>query len=281
MDITCCNSPGTNRLFRRARVALAVATLLPLLAGASVAMAEPSASEPVAAPVAAAATPAVERDPKAIEALDVMGAHLRTLLTFSVRSETTKDEVLASGQKIQFAGTVEMQVRAPDRLRADVSSDRKQRQFYYDGKTVTVYAPRMKYYATAEAPPTLREMLAALNADYGIDMPLVDLFLWGTDQADSRDIKSAIHVGMARIDGVDCDHYAYRQEGVDWQVWIERGNSPLPRKLLITTLVDPSQPQYTAELKWNLSNRYADKAFVFVPPKDAEKIMLLPLSAAK
>ena len=81
------------------------------------------------------ATPAIA--PEATAALERMGAHLRTLKTFEVRAATTQDEVLDSGQKVQFGGTTDLKVRRPDRLRADVSSDRKQRQFFYDGKTVT------------------------------------------------------------------------------------------------------------------------------------------------
>lgn len=273
--------PGANRLMRHARKALVTTALMSLVAGTGVAMAQATTLEPVAAPAETASTFVTELDPKAIEALNNMSAYLRTLLTFSVRSETTKDEVLDSGQKIQFAGTITMQVRYPDRMHADVSSDRKEREFFYDGKTVTIYAPRMKYFASTEAPPTLRQMLNALSTNFGIDMPLADLFVWGSDESSTQALKSAIYIGMSRIGTTECDHYAYRQEGVDWQVWIERGNSPLPRKLVITTLDEPSQPQYTAVLNWDLANRYADKNFTFVPPKGAERIKLVPVSAAQ
>ena len=58
--------------------------------------------------------PAGEIEPKAIEALRSMGAYLRSLKTFAMRSDTTIDEVLDTGQKIRFSGTVEYRVRAPN-----------------------------------------------------------------------------------------------------------------------------------------------------------------------
>ena len=212
--------------------------------------------------------------PEATAALERMGAHLRTLKTFEVRAATTLDEVLESGQKVQFGGTVALKVRRPDRLRSDVSSDRKQRQFFYDGKTVTVYGPRVNYYAVVQAPATLSELVEMLGTKYGIETPLADLFFWGTDKARPGDIKAAVYLGPATLDGAACDQYAFRQEGMDWQVWIQKGSSPLPRKVVITSTSEPSQPQYTAVLRWNVAAQIDNRTFAFVPPAGARRIPL-------
>src|SRR4029453_2164427 len=90
--------------------------------------------------------PAVE--PAALDALDKMGAYLRTLNSFEVRSDATIDEVLESGQKLQFASPLPLRVRRPDRLWLEVASDRKTREFFYDGKTFTLWGPRNKLYAS-------------------------------------------------------------------------------------------------------------------------------------
>ena len=224
--------------------------------------------------------PPAEIEPKAIEALKTMGAYLRTLKTFTVRTDATKDEVLDTGQKIQFGGTVEYRVRAPDRLRADVNTDRKQRQLFYDGKTATLYGPRNKYYASVPASGTVAEVAQSVEQKYGIELPLADLFLWGSDKAGLEDIQSATYIGPARIGGADCDHYAYRQQDVDWQLWVERGKTPLPRKIVITTLGESSQPQFVAALKWDLA-KLDDAVFRFTPPKDAKRIALAPAAAEK
>ena len=74
----------------------------------------------------------------------------------------------------------------------------------------------------------VRELLAVAEQKYDLDFPLADLFYWGTDKADLEDIKSSTYVGPSWVGGAACDHYAFRQQGVDWQLWIERGEAPLP-----------------------------------------------------
>ena len=57
------------------------------------------------------------------------------------------------------------------------------------------------------------------------DMPLVDLFLWGSPQSTAdRYITSAIDIGPSSVDGTTCEQYAFRQDGLDWQIWIQQGN---------------------------------------------------------
>ena len=59
-------------------------------------------------------------DPQAVSALDRMGAFLRSQRAMTVNAETTTDEVLDSGQKIQRSGVAILKVSRPDRLRAEV-----------------------------------------------------------------------------------------------------------------------------------------------------------------
>jgi hypothetical protein len=265
---------STARAIRRARSIVVAGALLPLLGLSGSAWAQ--ASQPVAAPAAAPAPSAAAAlvNPDAIDALKAMSAYLHTLKSFSVHAEASTDEVLESGQKIQFVNTVSLRARLPDHLRVDILSDRKQREIYYNGKTVTQYAPRLKYYASVAAPGTVRETLQAAAQKYDLDLPLADLFFWASDQTGIDAIQSALYVGPSRVAGVTCDHYAFRQAGVDWQIWIESGKSPLPRKLVITTLDEPAQPQYTAQLNWDLKAAVAESSFNFVPPKGALKIEL-------
>jgi hypothetical protein len=76
------------------------------------------------------------------------------------------------------------------------------------------------------------------------------------------------------VGGVSCGHYAYRQEGLDWQVWIQLGDFPLPRRLVLTTMTDEARPQYTATYTWNLAPSFNDATFTFVPPPGAHKVVL-------
>jgi hypothetical protein len=232
-------------------------------------------AQPVAAMNQEAATPASpDINPDAIAALNKMGEYLRSLKAFQVQAATTRDEVLDDGQQIQFDSHVDLLARMPDRLRAEVNNARQHRLYLYNGKNLTVWGERVNFYATIAAPPTVGKLVTLLDDKYDIRMPLQDLFLWGTPQSKIGEIKGAIDVGPSEVEGVTCEHYAFRQEGLDWQVWIQQGDYPLPRRLVITTLSDEARPQYMAVLTWNLAPSFNEAAFEFDPPKGAERIAI-------
>lgn len=207
-----------------------------------------------------------------------MGDYLRTLKTFQIRSETNRDEVLDDGQNVEFDGVVDMIVQRPNRLRAEVTSDKQQRLYFYNGNSLSIWARRPNYYATVPAPATLKELVDTLSSKYDIELPLVDLFYW-SDRNNTDAITSAVDLGPSQVDGVTCEHYAYRQDGADWQVWMQRGDYPLPRKIVIRTTSDDARPRYASVLNWNLAPSVNDAAFTFVPPADARKIALVEIKS--
>jgi len=230
--------------------------------------------------LAAAAEPAAarcEKNQAVIRRLEDMGTFLREQRTFSVRSETTTDEVLENGQKIQLAATGELEVRRPDRLHATFSSDRRDREFFYDGRTFTVYSPSDGYYATVAAPSSIFALLGQLSDRYNIELPLADLFRWGTPRSGVDQILCASFIGTSKLDGTTTDQFAFRQAGLDWQIWIEQGPRPLPRKLVLTTTDDPAKPEHTMALDWNLTPRTDPQAFIFRPPRTASRIEIVDL----
>ena len=67
-------------------------------------------------------------EPKAGEVLKQMCDYLKNLQQFSVQAEVTEDVLLTSGQRIQYARSVEASVRRPDRMRAESVGDTDNRQ---------------------------------------------------------------------------------------------------------------------------------------------------------
>lgn len=259
-----------------ARLAFAPLALLALAAAAgcsvrgdAAAAAERPDSQRTAAGISAAPS---DTDP--ISALNTMGTYLRQLKDFRVDVDATKDDPLDDGENLQFGGTVRYIVHTPNAMRVELRTDRKQRDYVYDGRRLTVYAPRTGYYATVPAPNTIRELLDTATVRYDLEFPVADLFLWGTDRADLDSIKASAYVGPANIRGRDCDQFTYRQSDVDWQLWIQRGATPLPCKLVITTKNLPTRPEYTAVLTWDLTPKYDAKNFAFAPPSGAHPIKL-------
>lgn len=221
-----------------------------------------------------AATPAVE--PDALFALKRMGEYLRSLDTFRVVADTTQDEVADTGENIEFASRLDIEARLPDRMRLDVTSDRNQRQYFYDGKTVVIYAPAVGAYARFEAGATIRDALETAASQYGLELPLADLFTWGTADDDSDLLVDAFSVGLTRIGGEDCEHFVFRQEGIDWQLWLRTGDQPLPCRMVITTTDEPSQPRYAATLDWSLGVDLPEDTFTFTPTDGSYEIAIEP-----
>jgi hypothetical protein len=222
----------------------------------------------------------VKIQPEAISALDKMANHLRTLDSFTLIADTTQDDVLAGGQKIEIAGHNTYRVRRPDRFVLDVVNDKQHRQYFYDGKTVTQFAPALGYYAVFEAPDTIAKTIRLAHEKRGIQMPLADLFHWGTEHSNVKEISSAHFVGEANVAGSICNHYAYRTQTVDFQVWIRKEGDPLPCKLVVNDRQIEVSPKYSATLAWDVGSQFDDQTFTFVPPEGAEKIDIEETAAA-
>jgi hypothetical protein len=244
---------------------------LAVLAVALATLPLPARSAPASGQSEAAAAPAI--DPASIAALNQMGAYLRSLKAFQVDAFTSTEDVLEDGLKVQHSAKVTLLAAMPDRLRVEVEGDRQHRFYLYNGREFTLYGKRINYYATMKAPPTVAKLADVLSDKYDINVPLVDLFYWGTDRSKIGDIKVGIDIGPSVVEGTTCEQYAFRQEGLDWQIWIQKGDYPLPRKLVLSTLTDEARPQYAQVMTWNLAPSFNDAAFTFDPPADAQKIV--------
>jgi hypothetical protein len=91
------------------------------------------------------------------------------------------------------------------------------------------------------------------------------------------DVVEAAVIGKGVIDGVECDHLAFRNVETDWQIWIESGAKPIPRKYVITSKGIGEAPQYTLRIKDWKTDVPAD-AFAFKPDPSFKKIALGDLS---
>jgi len=230
------------------------------------------AAAPAFAQADAPAGPAVE--PEAVAALARMGRFLQTLKSFSVKGNASTEEVLPQGLKVRHDTWSTMEVARPDHVRAEQTSDRRHRQIVYDGKTFSVYSKSSGYYAQAPESTTIYQLAGKLESEYAVELPLLDLFAWADDQAPRPNFTLARVVGLSTIAGVACDQYAFRQDGVDWQVWIQRGAQPLPRRVVVTSLRSDARPQYAADYEWTLDPQIAPAAFSFTPPAGAVSVPL-------
>jgi hypothetical protein len=232
----------------------------------------------LALPLASLAQPA-GIDPQATKLLKASTDFLAGQKRFSVETRSSLEVVLTSGQKIQFDHVARQSVQRPDRLRADRVGDLVEQSFFYDGKSLTLFNPGEKIYATIAAPGTLEEMLDFARSKLDIVAPASDLLFTNAYDILMTDVSQGFVVGKSMVEGVRCDHLAFRAPHVDWQIWIQEGSQPLPRKLVITTRDQQAAPQFSVVVtKWNLKPAFTAQTFSFKPPSGAQRVEFVPLA---
>ena len=176
-------------------------------------------------------------------------------------------------EKIQFTNSGEALLSRPNKLRAHRVSGHADVSLFFDGKTVSVYGKHVNGYAQYDAPGTVDELIVALREGQGVAIPGADLLLSNSHDVLAAGIMEAKLIGRGIVDGRECEHLAFRNFDTDWQLWVEAGEEPIPRKMVITSKTMNSAPQYTLRIKdWKTGVEPPPDAFAFVPPPGAEEL---------
>jgi hypothetical protein len=164
-------------------------------------------------------------------------------------------------------------VKRPGQLRIDKTGDDGGGQVFYDGKTFTFYSKSQNRFITTPASPTLDSTLPNVQASANIELPGADLLYSDLYAGLMDDVVSGESLGTSIVEGVATHHLAFRGREVDWQIWIEDGPRPLPRKYVITSKNIEGSPEYEILLSdWNLDPKLADDLFKFKPPPGAAPV---------
>ena len=228
---------------------------------------------------ARAQAPAV--DPAATKILKRMTDYLGSLKQFSVRTQNTLEDLLDSGQRVDFDVSASVIISRPNKLRAERKGDLISQIFYYNGKTLTLYNPTDKVYATEPAPGTIEGVLDFAREKLGLTVPVADLVYRNAFPLLMQDVTLAKVVGKAVIDGVKCDHVLFSRPGVDFQVWVADTGKPLPYKYVVTDTGIPGRLSITTVMSnWNVAPSVDDARFTFVAPQGVKKIGFMPLETS-
>jgi len=228
--------------------------------------------------VEANAAPAAEVDPKAVDALARMSAYLHSIPAFQINLQTQRDDVDVYGQLITLGAGAVYKVRRPDAFSIDLTSTSIASKYVYDGKTVTVYDTRTNAYAKVQAPPTIRATLDLAEQKYGATVPLDDLFNWSSGDPRAKVLTSAHFVGKDPVGGRPANHYAFRQPGRDWQIWIADGDKPAPLRVTIVATDDVAKPRFQVDLSWDTAPKFAANTFAFAAPPNARAVDARPIN---
>ncbi len=201
-------------------------------------------------------------DPEADRVLKAMGDYLDSLKAFTFNSEITFDDVLPSEQKLQYSRNSKITVRRPDRIYAETTGDLGNKRLWYDGKQITLLDDDHKLYAQRAVPGTIDATLDHLYDRLGFLPPVSDLIYSDPYTGMIQDAVYGFYVGTGNVNNVRTHHLAFVQKYIDWQIWVEAGDQPKPKKLVITYKTMPSSPQFSATFRdWNGLESVADNIF--------------------
>jgi hypothetical protein len=218
-----------------------------------------------------AASGARAADDDAGQILKAMSDYLASQTTISAVFDTDVEVITPELQKVQFASSGAVQLSRPDKLHATRTGGYSDVELFFDGKTFTVYGRNINSFVQLDAPGSIDKLIDLLRAK-GVAVPGADLLFSNAYETLMADVIDAKHIGRGVIGNIECEHLAFRNEDTDWQLWVEVGANPIPRKFVITSKAVASAPQYTLIIKDWKTDVPADPAiFAFKPPEGATK----------
>jgi hypothetical protein len=230
---------------------------------------------PLAIACAMAAYPAAaqEIEPDANKILAAMSENLKAKSTLSADYDADHEIVDLAGQKIQYSASGTLALDRTKGLHITRRGPFADAEVIFDGKTISLYGKALNVYAQLESPgPSVEEATEEFRAVTGLDAPGADLLASDPFAVLTDGVIEGAVVGSAFVGGIECDHLAFRTDIVDWQIWISKGENPLPLKYVITTKWVTGAPEYSLRLTNWRSDGVDPAQFTFTPPADAKKV---------
>lgn len=209
----------------------------------------------------------------ALKILKGMSDYVASQKTISLSYDSDIEVITPEIEKIQFASSGAVLISRPDKLHATRTGGYADIEFIADGKTASLLGKNMNAYIQVDAPGSLDQLVDKLRNEYSVALPGADLLLANAFDVMSADVESSAHIGRGVVNGFECEHLAFRDDETDWQIWIQVGDAPIPRKYVITSKIETGAPQYTLVIReWKTDVQPSADAFVFKAPEGSKKL---------
>ena len=227
------------------------------------------AQSPAARPLPEAPTV----DPKADKVMRDMATFLSGLKSFRLEAEETFDLEVARAYRVALTNVRTLTVERPGRFAADATGDTLHRAAWFDGRTLTVLNKQQNVYAAIEAPGSIDSVLDKVAEEYQVLVPLSDLLYADPYSTLMEGVLYGKYLGIHQAAGVPCHHLTFGQDGLYWQIWIDAGEKPWPRKLAVASWEDSGVPRYEATVRrWVADPPKVEGQFTFKAPAGARQI---------
>jgi hypothetical protein len=211
----------------------------------------------------------------AVQILKAMANYVTSQQTISLKYDSDIEVITPELQKIQFTSSGQLLLSRPDKIRGTRTGGYADVELVFDGKTATLLAKNLNAFVQTEMPGSVDQFIGRLRDEFNIVAPGADILLTSVFEDLMSDVVLSEHIGRGVIDGIECEHLAFRELDTDWQIWIEVGARPIPRKYVITSKSVAAAPQYTLRIKdWGTDVQANADTFDFTPPQGASKVAM-------
>ena len=152
--------------------------------------------------------------------LRAMSDYLAAQKAISFDYDSNLEIVSTDQQKVGLASSGTLTLNRPDRLHATRTGGFANVEMAFDGKTLTLLGKNANLYAQVEAPGTIDQLVDVLRDKYHRPVPAADLLMSDPYKELMPLVTGVKDLGSGVIQGIECDHLAFRTKEVDWQIWI-------------------------------------------------------------
>lgn len=212
-------------------------------------------------------------EPKALTILKATSDRLAAARTMTFTAVSTYESPSRIGPPLVYTTISDITLQRPDKLKVISPGDGPASEFYYDGKTITAFAPNENLVAVKKAPPTIDAALQAAYEEGAVYFPFTDVLVADPYKDIVDGLKSAFYMGQSKvIGGTTTDMIAIANDKVFAQVWIG-ANDKLPRMIRAVYKDDPSRLRHQVTFSnWKLNAPIAANAFASPRTNTAKQI---------
>ena len=183
-----------------------------------------------------------------------MTKFMNSLPQFYLSGTASYDKVYQDNDKIQYLMDFDYYVKRPGEFQLNLDGDLQNKQILFNGKNLTIYDEDKALYAVIDTPPTIDAALDVATNEYGLSLALLDVARSDFAANLLQDVVKSAYVGKSSVGDIPCHSVAFAKKDRNIQVWIEDGDKPFLRKVVITYKNHPAMPTWIIEISdWNLA----------------------------
>jgi len=213
------------------------------------------------------------RDARAIEVLKNMSTYTAKLDQFVIRSTAFTDARLDAGLMVSNAIEIELTIDRPGSMHVTNFDGVQEKELFFHDGTLTIFSSENKFYAQASIPNDIEAAAEFALEEFGIEAPLMDMIYRNITTHLIGSQETVLYLtDKSRVGGVDCHHIAIRSPEVDVQLWVQEGDRPVPRKIMITSKWEGGAPRFFANMSWDTAPDIDSDIFEFQAPEGSTNI---------